>query len=147
MEASMTCRQLAKRNDTVRDPTAFLAVLVCAALAQAPAQAAEADAKRLLKAMSDYMAAQKALSFDFDSSLDIVSTQQQKLTLAATGSVVLNRPVGPPDALAEPVAAFHRQQHDQQDDGEQGPQRQDIQGFLALHAHLRSNPVSILRMA
>jgi len=88
----MTCRQLAKLDHTARDHTAFLAVLVCAALTQAPAHAAEADAKRLLKAMSDYMAAQKALSFDFDSSLDIVSTQQQKLTLAATGSVVLNRP-------------------------------------------------------
>jgi hypothetical protein len=52
----------------------------------------EADARRLLKAMSDYLAAQKAISFDFDSSLDIVSTQQQRITLAASGSLVLNRP-------------------------------------------------------
>ncbi len=67
-------------------------LLLCAALAQATAQADEADAKRLLKAMSDYMAAQPAISFDFDSSLDIVSTQGQKITLAASGSVILNRP-------------------------------------------------------
>jgi hypothetical protein len=87
MEASMTCQQQTKSSQT-----ALRAALVCAVLAQPPAHAAEADAKRLLKAMSDYMAAQKALSFDFDSSLEIVSTQQQKLTLAATGSVVLNRP-------------------------------------------------------
>jgi len=67
-------------------------VLLCAAFAQPAAQADDADARRLLKAMSDYMGAQKALAFDFDSSLDIVSTQQQKITLAASGSVILNRP-------------------------------------------------------
>ena len=37
-------------------------------------RADEADAKRILKAMSDYLAAQKAISFDYDSSLEIVST-------------------------------------------------------------------------
>jgi hypothetical protein len=67
-------------------------LLLCAALLPAVAQADEADAKRLLKAMSDYLASQKAISFDFDSNLDIVSTQQQKITLAASGSVILNRP-------------------------------------------------------
>jgi hypothetical protein len=67
-------------------------VLLCAALVQTAAHADEADAKRLLKSMSDYMAAQKAISFDFDSGLDIVSTEGQKITLAASGSVILNRP-------------------------------------------------------
>jgi hypothetical protein len=68
------------------------AMLLCAMLVPAAARADEADAKRLLKAMSDYMGAQKAISFEFDSNLDIVSTQQQKLTLAASGNAVLNRP-------------------------------------------------------
>src|SRR5689334_16620436 len=68
------------------------ALLTFAAWLPMAAQADEADAKRLLKAMSDYLAAQKAISFEFDSSLDIVTTQQQKITLAASGSVVLNRP-------------------------------------------------------
>jgi hypothetical protein len=71
---------------------AVRAVLLCAALVQTAAHADEADAKRLLKAMSDYLASQKAISFDFDSNLDIVSTQQQKITLAASGNVILNRP-------------------------------------------------------
>ena len=52
----------------------------------------EADAKRLLKAMSDHLAAQKALSFEYDASLEIVTTDEQKLALASSGSVVLNRP-------------------------------------------------------
>ncbi|ALK96305.1 membrane protein [Massilia sp. WF1] len=68
------------------------AVLLGAALAQTAAHADEADARRLLKTMSDYLAAQKAISFEFDSRLDIVSTEQQKITLAASGSVILNRP-------------------------------------------------------
>src|SRR5262249_6220304 len=45
-----------------------------------------------MKAMSDYMAAQKALSFDFDSNLDVVTKDGQKITLASSGTVTLNRP-------------------------------------------------------
>ncbi len=52
----------------------------------------EADAKRLLKAMSDYMAAQKALSFEYDATLEVVTKDDQKLALASSGSVILNRP-------------------------------------------------------
>jgi hypothetical protein len=42
--------------------------------------------------MSDYLAAQKAISLDYDSNLEIVSTQQQKVGLASSGTVTLNRP-------------------------------------------------------
>jgi hypothetical protein len=52
----------------------------------------EANAKSLLKAMSDYLAAQKAISFDYDSNLEIVSTQQQKIALVSSGALTLNRP-------------------------------------------------------
>jgi len=52
----------------------------------------EADAKRLLKAMSDYLGAQKAMSFDYDVYLELVSTQQQKIGLASSGTVTLDRP-------------------------------------------------------
>lgn len=67
---------------------AFLA----AALTGVAAHADEADAKRLLKAMSDYLAAQKSLSFNFESDLELVSTQQQKLALASSGTMTINRP-------------------------------------------------------
>jgi len=56
------------------------------------ARAAEADAKSLFKAMSDYMAAQKAISFSYDANLEIVTTDLQKLALASSGTAVLNRP-------------------------------------------------------
>jgi len=55
-------------------------------------KADEADAKRILKAMSDYMAAQKAISFGFDATLEVVTTDEQKLALASSGTLTLNRP-------------------------------------------------------
>jgi len=55
-------------------------------------RADESDAKRLLKAMSDYLGSQKAISFDYDVSLELVSTQQQKIALASSGTLTLNRP-------------------------------------------------------
>lgn len=55
-------------------------------------RADEADAKKLLKSMSDYLAAQKALSFAYDATLEVVTKDAQKLALASSGSVTLNRP-------------------------------------------------------
>jgi hypothetical protein len=56
------------------------------------ARAGEADAKNLLKAMSDYMASQQAISFNYDAGLEVVTRDDQKLSLLSSGSVVLNRP-------------------------------------------------------
>jgi hypothetical protein len=56
------------------------------------AQADEEYARNLVKSMSDYLAAQKAISFTYDAALDIVTAERQKLTLASSGAVVLNRP-------------------------------------------------------
>ena len=55
-------------------------------------RADQADAKRLFKAMSDYLAAQKAISFDYDVNLELVSRQQQKIALVSSGTMTLNRP-------------------------------------------------------
>ena len=68
------------------------AVLVLASVALSAARADEAQARALFKAMTDYMAAQKAISFDYDSNLEIVSTDKQKLGLASSGTLTLNRP-------------------------------------------------------
>ena len=55
------------------------------------ARADEADAKKLLKAMSDYLAAQKAISFKYDATLEVVTKDEQKLALVSSGAVTLNR--------------------------------------------------------
>jgi len=78
---------------TVTKWATVLAIVAMAVTAHMSAgQAGEADAKRLFKAMSDYLAAQKAMSFDYDVNLELVSTQQQKIALVSSGSMTLNRP-------------------------------------------------------
>ena len=56
-----------------------LVVAIAGTASISVARADEAQARSLFKAMSDYLAGQKAISFDYDSSLEIVSTQQQKI--------------------------------------------------------------------
>jgi hypothetical protein len=58
----------------------------------ASARADEADAKKLLKAMSDYLAAQTVISFGYDTNLEIVTKDHQKLLLASSGMMDLSRP-------------------------------------------------------
>ncbi len=98
----------------IRDARTWAAVLALAAAAGAGAmwatRTAEANAARMtavaidvpgspganarsqLKAMSDYMAAQKAFSFDYDTYLEVVSKENQKLGLASSGTMTVNRP-------------------------------------------------------
>jgi hypothetical protein len=70
---------------------AALALLV-GLVAPSGASADEADARKLLKAMSDYLAAQKAIAFQYDTNLEVVTKDKQKLALASSGTVTLNRP-------------------------------------------------------
>jgi len=76
----------------VRSMSAVVLSLIILFGTSAGANAAEADAKRILKSMSDYMAAQKSLSFGFDATLEIVTKDEQKLALASSGTVTLKRP-------------------------------------------------------
>jgi len=56
------------------------------------ASADETDAKRILKAMSDYLSAQQAYSFAYDATLEVVTEDDQVLGLASSGTLVVNRP-------------------------------------------------------
>jgi hypothetical protein len=56
------------------------------------ARAGEAEAKGLLKAMSDYPDAQKTISFGYDSYLEVVTKDHQKLLLASSGKIEIGRP-------------------------------------------------------
>ncbi len=66
--------------------------LVLGLYAPIGALADEADARALVKAMSDYMASQKAISFSYDANLEVVTAEHQKIALASSGMVILNRP-------------------------------------------------------
>src|SRR3954470_151476 len=57
------------------------------------AQAAKADdAEALLKAMTDYTAAQKAISAAFDSDIEIVTPELEKIQFTSSGKLQLARP-------------------------------------------------------
>ncbi|MGB8427961.1 MAG: DUF2092 domain-containing protein, partial [Desulfobacterales bacterium] len=86
----MLTRKLAKV--TVAGISAAVLALILGMGTPSGARAAEADAKSLFKAMSDYMAAQKVISFAYDATLEIVTTDLQKLALASSGRATLNRP-------------------------------------------------------
>src|SRR5215472_8212298 len=84
---------LVRVTKSAKQWAAVLALLAATGTANiSAARADEANAKSLLKAMSDYLAAQNAISFDYDSNLELVNTQQQKIALASSGTVTLKRP-------------------------------------------------------
>ena len=70
-----------------------LALVLTVWMARSPGVAAdETDARRLLKAMTDYVGAQQAISFEYDATLEVVTKDRQKLQLASSGVVSLARP-------------------------------------------------------
>ena len=79
-----------------RSAKRWVFIFAVAAMASLPSSATvhadDVQAKTLFKAMSDYLAAQKAISFAFDSTLEVVTDQEQKLGLASSGTLTLNRP-------------------------------------------------------
>ena len=85
---------LLRKSGNTSAATGYAAGLTLLIALGAPlgAHADEAAAKSLFKAMSDYMAVQKAISFSYDTSLEIITKDDQKLALASSGTVNLNRP-------------------------------------------------------
>jgi hypothetical protein len=69
-----------------------LALLVAATAAPSAAMAGETEVKAMLKAMTDFMAAQKELSFRYDASIEAVIKDGEKLEIANSGRVALARP-------------------------------------------------------
>lgn len=58
--------------------------------AMSPAQAD--DPAKILKSMSDYLAGQKILSASFDSDIEIITPELQKIQFASSGQIKLGRP-------------------------------------------------------
>lgn len=73
-------------------PKPALGIALALALVAPQAQADEAQAQEILKAMTDYLEGQPGFSFDVDSSVEVVTTAGQKLTIASSGSVAMQRP-------------------------------------------------------
>jgi len=71
---------------------AFAVAMLVGTAAVRSASADETQAKALFKAMTDYMAAQKAIAIDYDSNLEIVSRDHEKFGLASSGTLTIERP-------------------------------------------------------
>ena len=85
-----TSRMPAKRSPRSRSAMALsMIVLLGASMA---ASADVTDAKRILKSMSDYVAKQQAISFEYDAILEVITDDGQELEVASSGTLVLNRP-------------------------------------------------------
>jgi hypothetical protein len=69
-----------------------LALLACASLVAPAAQAQQDDALKILKAMSDYVAAQKSISLTYDTDIEVITPEIQKIQFASSGQVQLSRP-------------------------------------------------------
>jgi hypothetical protein len=70
---------------------ASMTILVVSASQTARAEDAH-DATKILKDMSDYTAAQKSISATFDSDIEIVTPDLQKIQFTSSGQIRLNRP-------------------------------------------------------
>ncbi len=59
----------------------------------APAVQAQArDAKAVLKAMSDYVGSQKTIELTFDSDIEVITPQLEKIQFTNSGHALLSRP-------------------------------------------------------
>jgi hypothetical protein len=56
------------------------------------AQAQEDGARKILKAMSDYVASQKVISLTYDSDIEVLTVELQKLQFTSSGQLMLSRP-------------------------------------------------------
>ncbi len=56
------------------------------------AQAAGDDALQILKAMSDYLAGQKTISATFNSTLEVITPNMEKIQFASSGTLLMRRP-------------------------------------------------------
>ena len=84
---------MSSRPTRVLSAVSALALVLTVWMARSPGVAAdENDARRFLKAMTDYVGAQQAIAFDYDATLEVVTKEGQKLQLASSGMVSLARP-------------------------------------------------------
>lgn len=56
------------------------------------AHAQDGEAKSLLKAMSDYVSSQKTVELTFDSDIEVITPQLEKIQFTNSGEVLLSRP-------------------------------------------------------
>jgi hypothetical protein len=73
--------------------TAVMMMLLAAFLFIAPSSQAQSDdADKILKALSAYLASQKNISLSFDSGVEVITPDVQKIQFANSGHLQMSRP-------------------------------------------------------
>jgi hypothetical protein len=67
-------------------------ILTFAMVSLATPSAQAQDANKVLKAMSDYVTSQNTISLAFDSDIEVITSELQKIQFASSGQVLLSRP-------------------------------------------------------
>jgi hypothetical protein len=80
------------RKSAVNWMAAFSFALGAVCLSAPIAKAADDDALKILKGMSDYLANQKTISLSYDSDIEVITSDIQKIQFASSGQVLLSRP-------------------------------------------------------
>ena len=73
---------------------AMLALVLVVSLTAVPARAQPqaSDAKSILKAMSNYVSSQKTIELKFDSDIEVITPQLEKIQFTNSGEALLSRP-------------------------------------------------------
>ena len=77
---------------TARWPILLGTMLTMSVTLMSHARAEGGDADRMLKAMSDYVASQKNISVTYDSDIEVITPQLQKIQFTSSGQVQMSRP-------------------------------------------------------
>jgi len=81
------------RRPAIGHWVAVITLLFLAVVLVAPrARAQDDDAAKILKAMSDYIGSQKSISAAFDSDIEIITPEIQKIQFTSSGQILLVRP-------------------------------------------------------
>jgi hypothetical protein len=73
-------------------PWKFGAAVAAVLLVAPAARAQDDDARRILKAMSDYVSSQATISLAFDTDVEVITPDIQKIQFSSSGQVLLSRP-------------------------------------------------------
>ncbi len=68
------------------------AMITVVAFAPPVIAADDDDARDILKAMSDYLAKRQTISFTFDSSLEVITPEMEKIQFTSSGEALVSRP-------------------------------------------------------
>jgi hypothetical protein len=96
MELNMKHRDLSKlasRSIGWRIPVVVAVLAATVSWTTTGAQAQKTDeAAQILKSMSDYVASQKNISLTYDSDVEVITSEVEKIQCASSGKVLLSRP-------------------------------------------------------